>query len=406
MKRVTSLLLALMLIVSLAACGPAGEEGQQADNNTQQVNAVRELLDMDPDTVLLTVDGNELPVGIYVYQFLYTCDYLAQYYGSICMDEEGNFLWDTMLGEDTTVMDFLKEATDGNALSYAIVENLAKEDGVEITEEELAELDDSLNSQVESLGSREAFEDELGLTGLTWDQNYRLAKSYYYYLGLLEQCVTEGSPLYITDEKLYSYEGITEDSIMADHILLTTGDDEEENQKLYEVMEQMKTILADAEDPVAAFSVLADSYSQDPGRSYYPDGYVFGRGEMVAPFEEAAYALEEYEISDIVESEHGYHLILRKPLRDYVKEQYLQEVLQETRETADIQWNQEVLDKIDMKQLFADYTAWRNQLNEEESGETDGETAGDTGETAGETGETDNSSSSDTENDAGEEGAE
>ena len=54
--------------------------------------------------------------------------------------------------------------------------------------------------------------------------------------------------------------------------------------------------------------------SEDPGLSYYPDGYVFGPGEMMEEFENGAAALKDYEVSDPVETSAGYHVILRLPL--------------------------------------------------------------------------------------------
>ena len=52
----------------------------------------------------------------------------------------------------------------------------------------------------------------------------------------------------------------------------------------------------------------------NPGRATNPDGYVFTPGTMVASFEDAAAALEPGQISGIVESDYGYHIILRKDL--------------------------------------------------------------------------------------------
>ena len=53
--------------------------------------------------------------------------------------------------------------------------------------------------------------------------------------------------------------------------------------------------------------------SEDPGKLHYPEGYTYAPGTMVPVFENAANALEEYEISDIVDTSYGYHIILRLP---------------------------------------------------------------------------------------------
>ena len=50
---------------------------------------------------------------------------------------------------------------------------------------------------------------------------------------------------------------------------------------------------------------LADEYSEDPGRESYPTGYTFTTGSMVQEFEDAAYALSEGEVSEVVESSLG-----------------------------------------------------------------------------------------------------
>jgi hypothetical protein len=59
-----------------------------------------------------------------------------------------------------------------------------------------------------------------------------------------------------------------------------------------------------------SFDALARQYSQDPGTARTGgDLGTFGRGEMVAPFENAALALAPGEISDVVETPMGLHLI-------------------------------------------------------------------------------------------------
>jgi parvulin-like peptidyl-prolyl isomerase len=59
-----------------------------------------------------------------------------------------------------------------------------------------------------------------------------------------------------------------------------------------------------------SFSALARQYSQDSGSARQGGELgTFGRGEMVRPVEDAAFAMEPGQISDIVESPYGLHII-------------------------------------------------------------------------------------------------
>lgn len=93
------------------------------------------------------------------------------------------------------------------------------------------------------------------------------------------------------------------------HILLTVGEggsakDKEAARKLAE------ELLAKVRARPDEFAKLATEYSKDPGSaSKGGDLGFFGRGMMVKPFEQAAFGLKPGEISDIVETEFGLHLI-------------------------------------------------------------------------------------------------
>lgn len=80
--------------------------------------------------------------------------------------------------------------------------------------------------------------------------------------------------------------------------------------------ENEETAKAVYEKAVAGqdFDTLIKEYGTDPGMLQHPDGYVFTRGEMVLPFEEAAYAANIGEITSPVKTDFGYHVILRLPL--------------------------------------------------------------------------------------------
>ncbi|MGI2296037.1 peptidylprolyl isomerase [Paenibacillus sp. GXUN7292] len=85
------------------------------------------------------------------------------------------------------------------------------------------------------------------------------------------------------------------DTIRASHILVDT----EEEAK--EIAEQLKG--------GADFAELAKEKSKDGSSSMGGDLGYFGKGQMVPEFEEAAFALEVDQVSDIVKSEFGYHII-------------------------------------------------------------------------------------------------
>ena len=107
----------------------------------------------------------------------------------------------------------------------------------------------------------------------------------------------------------------------ADHILLLTKDQltgealsDEEIAAKRATAEDLLAQLSASDDPQALFAQLADQYSEDTGRASYPNGYIFSSGEMVQSFEDAAAQLAPGEISGIIESEYGYHILLGKDL--------------------------------------------------------------------------------------------
>lgn len=95
----------------------------------------------------------------------------------------------------------------------------------------------------------------------------------------------------------------------ASHILINAPKDapEAERQKARAKAQELLAALKKAPE---SFAALAKKESQDPGSA--PNGGdldFFARGAMVKPFEDAAFALKKGEISEVVESEFGYHII-------------------------------------------------------------------------------------------------
>lgn len=77
-----------------------------------------------------------------------------------------------------------------------------------------------------------------------------------------------------------------------------------------------EALLADARKNPAGFAELAKKNSDDPGSAAQGgDLDFFGRGAMVKPFEDAAFAMKPGEIGNVVESDFGYHVIQLEAIR-------------------------------------------------------------------------------------------
>lgn len=94
----------------------------------------------------------------------------------------------------------------------------------------------------------------------------------------------------------------------ARHILLKVPTEATTAQRdsVKRLADSLRQRAASGED----FAALAKQYSQDPGSAENGgDLGFFSRGRMVAPFEEAAFKLKPGEISQVVETPFGYHII-------------------------------------------------------------------------------------------------
>lgn len=108
---------------------------------------------------------------------------------------------------------------------------------------------------------------------------------------------------YLTDHKVATAQ------IDASHILLTVPDGADAATKA-QIKARAEKILAEVKANPAGFAALAKQYSQDPVSAQNGGdlGY-FGKGIMPKPFENVAFNLKPGQISQVVETQYGYHII-------------------------------------------------------------------------------------------------
>ena len=115
-----------------------------------------------------------------------------------------------------------------------------------------------------------------------------------------------------TDESPKTVQPAPPGTIRASHILIAyqgsgvegvTRSKEEARKSIDDILARLKK----GED----FAELAATYSDCPSAEQGGDLGFFGRGRMVAPFDQAAFALTPNKISGVVETQFGYHIIKR-----------------------------------------------------------------------------------------------
>ncbi len=97
------------------------------------------------------------------------------------------------------------------------------------------------------------------------------------------------------------------EQIKASHILIKveSGADEMKKSEAKEKIKKIKQKLNKGDD----FAALAKEFSECPSKNNGGDLGYFQRGQMVKSFEDAAFALKTEDVSDIVETQFGYHII-------------------------------------------------------------------------------------------------
>lgn len=372
MKRILSVVtIGVMTAATLAGCGNKGTAGASAASSDAAV----------------TMDQGSISMGeARLYAYVMRNQYEAYY---------GSSIWDMEVEEGVTLGDSMKDVITDQLVQMIILSSQAEDYGVSLNDEDNQAVEEYVENFKTNIG-----EDVMEKEGFTED-NIRSVVQKSTLAGKVSQAMFDAEEVELTDE-----EKADATCIKVQHILISTTDttkkddegnnvdmtDEEKEVYLAEQKEKAEEALARAKNG-EDFQALADEYSSENAGfefSFDKNGYdPVNMSSMVEPFYTAAWQLGEGEISDLVESQYGYHIIKCVSLND-------EEATQASITTAENNKKSTSLDEKVKQQVdeanYNESEAWKAYKLVSETAED--ETAGETGESgtsesaSGESGET------------------
>ena len=258
---------------------------------------------------VLTVNGDAVTADEYSGYMLYNMQYYASMYAQMGLTD----LW---ANEDMakSLGASMPEAAEQQAIYARVVMQKFNELGLKLSYNEQKEMASVRRNSIANT-SKDAYLNQIAQFGFS-DQTYQ---NFMY----ISQCYQALNDYYFgengvnapSDEDIQKY--YEDNYITAKHILITTVDpasgetkrtDEEAKKEAQSILDRINA----GED----FDTLMNQYSEDTGLSNNPNGYTFTEGQMVTEFYDGAKALAEDEVSELVKSSYGYHIIKRVKLDD------------------------------------------------------------------------------------------
>ena len=258
---------------------------------------------------VLTVNGDAVAADEYSGYMLYNMQYYASMYAQMGLTD----LWSNKdmaksLGAS------MPEAAEQQAIYARVVMQKFNELGLKLSYNEQKEMASVRRNSIANT-TKDAYLNQIAQFGFS-DQTYQ---NFMY----ISQCYQALNDYYFgengvntpSDEDIQKY--YEDNYITAKHILITTVDpasgetkrtDEEAKKEAQSILDRINA----GED----FDTLMNQYSEDTGLSNNPNGYTFTEGQMVTEFYDGAKALAEDEVSELVKSNYGYHIIKRVTLDD------------------------------------------------------------------------------------------
>ena len=280
--------------------------------------------------VVMTVDGEAVTAEEYLYMTAYAAQSLS-YYGITDLNTE--------VGEGMMAADFVAQQAKEQVVASAALRAWAKEQGVTLTEEDLA----ALQAQKDAYGGAAAFQQTLKMVGVTEALFDSLMTQEMLHTHLYEiYCAKDGAQR-PSEADLEILAG--EHKLASAYMLSVDAAAEGAKEK----MEDYAARLAEAENTAELVAAFAAELQCDGAVQTFDCCHS-------SPVNDALMALEMNGVSGVVEAEGGLHVLVRTALDlDTVAYVNFSEVYNHRISEAVVE-EKSVLEKIDVAAFYAKYT--------------------------------------------------
>lgn len=313
--RAVAIALCVITVFGLVALFLRRKDEAGSGLTTQVANSNRSKI--KPDTVMITMNESySVTADTYFYHALGLRNEYAYQYGEEIFDYYPELVIDILDEVDSILIDNAAYMLWGSEVGFELSEEdlLAFEEQVEDLKDYLIESGTTFAKHLKENNLNDQLFRDVYLTNM------------YVNKFLTEYIFAEMPNLEVSDEALEVY--MTENSVIAAKHILVTDESGLEYDDQLKLAEEILARIDDGED----FEALMVEFSNDPGLETNPNGYTFRMGEFIPVFETATREMNVGSVSDIVESDYGFHIIMRIEVDyDVVKEWVQEEMMEQTR---------------------------------------------------------------------------
>lgn len=340
------------VLACLVVLGAALWMTNRQNNGTRTDGLFYQASGIHPDAKLLTVDGETVTGEEYLYWLAYGCEYLTSNLGQVD--------WNASLTDGMTYGDYAKADALETVKLFTVIRQMAEENGISLTEEDQARLQEQKDNYAAYYGGEEAYHRQVELMGISEEAYDRINSTYLLLDHLTDMAAVEGGSLYPPQEDLLAYGG--EHGYVSARILYLPingldGDAVEAQRALAEsYVQRLRGLDADG-----AYELLGQ-LATDLGMEVPEQDYTFNAETADEDVVNAIAALDEGAVSDVLSTSNGFYVAIRRPLNvSALAQSYFSDQLVQRRQELQVTCSK-LYDKLDAGVFYENLLQQRKDL--------------------------------------------